>query len=119
MQTLIDKVKVAPATNIPAGDFKTLLVLLVNGATGASNYSGTAAEATTIKSGITVTQADNASGTGAVEINDEYIKVRTQAGTKNAFLEVVLADAYVSAITLPSGITAVTRLLVQPALSQV
>lgn len=119
MATLIEKVKVAPATNIPTVGFETLLVLLVNGASGAANYAGTAAEATALKAGITVNVADNSAGTNAAEINDEYVKVRTQAGTKNAFLEVVLGEAYVSTIVLPTDVTAVTRFLTHPSNSQV
>jgi len=119
METLIDKVKVAGATNIPTVGFKTLLVLLANGATGAADYDGTAAEAAALKAGITVTVADNAAATGAAEIAAEYIKVRTQADTKNAFLEIALGAEYVSAITLPAGIAAVARLLTQPSHSEV
>lgn len=119
MNTLIDKLKVAGATNVHTVGFKTLLILLVNGATGAANYEGTAAEAATLKSGITVNVADNASGTGAAKVAAEYVEVRTQAGTKNAFLEVVLSENYVSSITFPSGITAVSRFLTGPSNSEV
>jgi len=119
MTTLIQNLKVAPATNIPTVGFQTLLVLLVNGASGAADYTGTAAEAATLKTGITVNVANNVSGTNAVEIADEYVRVRTQAGSKNAFLEVVLGEAYVSTITLPTDVTAVARLLTHPAHSEV
>lgn len=119
MQTLIDKVKVAAATNIATVGFDTLLVLLANGASGAVNYTGTAAEAAALKAGITVNIADNASGTGAIEIAQEYVNVRTQAGTKNAFLEVVLGEAYIASITLPTDVTATVKLLTLPAHSQV
>lgn len=119
MQTLIDKLKVAGATNIATTGFGTLIVLLTNGATGAANYGGTAAEAAALKAGITVTTGASSTGVGAAEINAEYVKVRTQAGTKNAFLEVVLTEAYISAITFPSGVTAVARFLTNPAISQV
>lgn len=119
MATMIDKVKVASATNIATAGYKTLLILLTNAASGAENYKGTAAEAATLKDGTTVNVADNASGTNAVEIDAQYVIVRTQAGTKNAFLEVVLGEAYVSTIVLPSNITATARLLTQPAISEV
>lgn len=119
MNTLIDKLKVAGATNIATVGFKTLLILLVNAATGSTNYTGTAAEAAALKAAITVNIADNSSGTGAAEINAEYVEVRTQAGTKNAFLEVVLNENYVSSITFPSGVTAVARFLTSPSNSQV
>lgn len=118
METFIDKIKVAPAANIPTVDgFKTLLIVALNGATGASNYSGTAAEAATFKSGTTITSGASSTGVGATAIDDQYINVRTQAGSKYAFIEVVLADAYVSTITLPSNVSVVSRLLLQPAIS--
>lgn len=119
MATLIDKLKVADASNIATMGFETLLVLLANGASGAANYAGTAAEAAALKAGITVTTGSNATGVGAAAIDAEYIKVRTHAGTKNAFLEVVLTEAYISTITLPANITATARLLTNPANSQV
>lgn len=119
MQTLIDKVKVAESSNIATVGFKTLLILLTNGASGASDYSGTAAEAEAIKDDTTITAADNSSGTDAVAIDDEYIKIRTQADSKNAFIEVVLGDAYVSTITLPDDITATAIFLTQPSNSEV
>ena len=119
MATLIDKLKVADATNIATMGFETLVLLIANGASGAANYTGTAAEAATLKAGITVTTGASATGVGAAAIDAEYIKVRTQAGTKNAFVEVILTEAYVSAITLPANITAVARLLTNPANSQV
>ena len=119
MATLIDKLKVADATNIATIGFETLVLLIANGASGAANYTGTAAEAATLKAGITVTTGASSTGVGAAAIDAEYIKVRTQAGTKNAFVEVILTEAYVSAITLPANITAVARLLTNPANSQV
>lgn len=120
MTTMIDKLKILDSyTNIPTVGFQTLMAVLVNAASGAADYEGTSAEAAALLEGITVTVADNVSGTGAVEISSQYVKVRTEAGTKNAFLEVVLTDAYVTAITLPSDVTAVTAFLTSPAHSQV
>lgn len=119
MQTLIDKIKVTGTTNISTIGFKTLLVILKNNKTGAAAYTGTKAEAATLKAGITVNMADNASGTNAAAIDGEYIKVRTQAGTLNAVLEVVLTEAYVASMVLPTNITAIATTLTLPANSEV
>lgn len=119
MQTLIDKIKIAGATNIPTIGFKTLLVILRNNKTGAANYTGTAAEAATLKAGITVNMADNSAGTNAAAIDGEYIKVRTQAGTLNAILEVVLTEAYVASMVLPTDITAIATMLTLPSNSEI
>ena len=120
MQTLIDNLKVVGASNIATIGFNgTLLVLLTNGLSGADDYDGTAAEAAALKAGITVTTGSSSTGVSATAVDSEYIKVRTQADTKNALLEVVLTEAYISAITLPSDITATARFLTNPSNSQV
>ena len=119
MATMIDKVKVASATNIPTAGYKTLLIVALNAASGADDYEGTAAEAAAFKEDVTITVGDSSTGDGATEIDEQYVIVRTQADSKYAFIEVVLADAYVSTITLPDDVTTVARLLTQPAISEV
>ena len=122
METLIDKVKLIGAnTNIPTVGFKTLLVVLKNGAAAAtsSDYAGTISEAATLKAGITVKMSDSSDGSNPVDLDDQYYNVRTQAGTDYAILEIILTQAYVASITLPSDITISTGLLTLPANSQV
>lgn len=122
MQTLIDKVKLLKAnTNIPTVGFKTLLVILKNGAAAAatSDYAGTAEEAATLKAGITINMSDNSDGSNPVALDDQYYNVRTQAGTDNAFLEIILTQAYIATITLPSDITILAGLMTLPSNSQV
>lgn len=120
MNTVIDKLKlVTAAANIPTVGFKTLLCVLTNGAAAAQNYTGTKAEADTLLAGITVNMSATSDGANAVALDKQYIKVRTQAGTVNAFLEIVLTDAYVASITLPQDITATTKLLTLPSNSEV
>lgn len=120
MQTLIDKLKKAPAaTNIATVGFKTLVCVLANGTAEASNYTGTKAEADTILAGTTVKMSAASDGSNPHNLDNQYVKVRTQAGTKNAFLEIVLTDAYVASITLPTGLTRVVDLLTLPSNSEV
>lgn len=120
MNTVIDKVKlVTAAANIPTVGFKTLLCVLNNGATAAQNYTGTKAEADALLAGITVKMSATSDGANAVALDEQYVKVRTQAGTKNAFLEIVLTDAFIATIALPTDITIATRLLTLPSNSEV
>lgn len=120
MYTLIDKLKKAPAaTNIPTVGFQTLLCVLNNGADGAVNYAGTKAEADALLAGITVNMSAASDGSNPVALDKQYINVRTQAGTKNAFLEIVLTEAYVASIVLPANITRVIDLLTLPSNSEV
>lgn len=119
MATMIDKVKIAGSANIATAGYKTLLILALNAASGADDYEGTAAEAATFKEDVTITVGESSTGVGATEIDAQYVKVRTQADSKYAFIEVVLADAYVSTITLPADVTVVGNVLTQPDISEV
>ena len=114
MYTLIDKVRVAPSSNIPTAGFQTLLLAV----TGTAAFTGTQAEADAIKAGITATVSDNAAGTGAVSLNKEYITARVQGGSTNAFVEIVLTKPYLNAVTLGTGLTKGIGLLTLAAVSE-
>lgn len=119
MNTLIDKLQpTALSSNIPTVGYQTLFCLLANGAEGASNYTGTKAEADTLIAGMTIKVADNTSDSGA-DIDAQYVKARTIAGTKNAILEIVLTKAYVKTLSLGSGISATAKFYTLPSNSQV
>lgn len=120
MYTLIDKLrKTVAEENIPTVGFQTLLCVLNNGAAGADNYVGTKAEAEAIMADITVNMSANADGSNPVTLDKQYINVRTQAGTTNAFLEIVLTEAYVASIALPADVTRVIDFLTLPSNSEV
>lgn len=119
MQTLIDKVQVANTENIETVGFETLLVVIANGTSGAANYDGTKEEADKLKNQIIVNLKDNVADQATSNLDDQYMKVRTIAGTKNAILEAVLTKAIVASITLPENHTSVVNLLTLPANSQV
>lgn len=119
MQTLIDKVQVANTENIETVGFETLLVVIANGTSGAANYDGTKEEADKLKNQIIVNLKDNVADQATSNLADQYMKVRTIAGTKNAILEAVLTKAIVASITLPENHTSVVNLLTLPANSQV
>lgn len=116
MQNLIGHVEVATAAaNIDTTGYRTLLCILE----GPANYQGTEAEAQALISGTTVTLADNVAGTGAYNIDKEqYLLARTVAGTKTAYLEIIFADKFVTAITLPQNVTSKVNLLTFPANSK-
>lgn len=119
MQTLIDKVQVANTENIETVGFETLLVVIANGTSGAANYDGTKEEADKLKNQIIVNLKDNVADQATSNLADQYMKVRTIAGTKNAILEAVLTKAIVASVTLPENHTSVVNLLTLPANSQV
>lgn len=114
MQTLIDKIKLAGTTNIETAGFKTLLVVINNGTSSAPNYTGSKAEADTLKAQITVNMKDKTTD-NAVALDGQYINVRTIAGTTKAIMEVVLTKALVASIALPSNYTSVINMLALPA----
>lgn len=114
MYTIIDKLQETALTaNIPTVGYQTLFVLVNNGASGASNYTGTKAEADALVAGMTIKVADNTSDTG-VDLEAQYVKARTIAGTKHAIVEIVLTKAFVKTLTLGTDITAVAKFLTLP-----
>lgn len=114
MQTLIDKIKLAGTENIETAGFKTLLVVINNGAGEAANYTGSKAEADALKAQITVNMK-NKTTDDAVALDSQYIKVRTIAGTTKAIMEAVLTKALVASIALPANHTSVINMLTLPA----
>ena len=117
--TLIDKLeKAAAATNIATVGYQTLFSVLANGKSGAGNYAGTKAEADAIVDGTTVNVSENSDGSNPVALDKQYIKARTQAGTKTAYLEIVLTKPYIASITLPTGLTRTVDLLTLPSNSK-
>lgn len=116
MYTLIDKIQeTALTSNIPTVGYQTLLCLV---ATTGSDYTGTKAEADALVAGMTIKVADNTSDAG-VDLDKQYVKARTLAGTKHAFVEIVLTKAYVKTLTLGTGISAVAKLYTLPSNSAV
>jgi hypothetical protein len=95
------------------------LIVLVNGESGTADFQGTAEEAAYIKEHLTINLADNAEGAGAAAIDDQYVKVRTQAGTKYAVAEAVLTDAYISGVVPPGGLVPQAMFLTLPSHSEV
>lgn len=117
--TLIDKLeKAATATNIATVGYQTLFSVLANGASEAGSYAGTKAEADAIVDGTTVNVSENVDGSSPVELDKQYIKARTQAGAKVAYLEIVLTKPYIASITLPTGLTRTVDLLTLPSNSK-
>lgn len=117
--TLIDKLEKAAATNIATVGYQTLFsVLAKNGASDAANYTGTKAEADAIVDGTTVKVSENSDDPNPVALDKQYIKARTQAGTKTAYLEIVLTKPYIVSITLPSDLTSTVDLLTLPSNSK-
>ena len=99
--TLIDKLeKAAAATNIATVGYQTLFSVLANGGSGTVNVS------------------ENSDGSNPVALDKQYIKARTQAGTKVAYLEIVLTKPYIASITLPTGLTRTVDLLTLPSNSK-
>lgn len=118
--SLIDKIQPASAsTNIATVGYQTLLCVLKNGASAAPKYTGTKAEADILLAGTTVKVSDNADGSSPVDLDAQYIKARTIAGTVNAVLEIVLTKATVASITLPDNVTRTIDLLTLPSNSKV
>lgn len=120
MQTLIDKIKILSAdTNIPTVGYKTMLVVLENANEGAENFTGTKAEVDALKDQITVNMSDNADGADPVELDKQYIQVRTEAGSIHALLEIVLTKAYVASLVIPDGYETLSEMLTLPSNSEV
>lgn len=115
--TLIDKLEKAAAatTDIATVGYQTLFSVLTNEASDATDYTGTKAEADAIVGGTTVNVSD---GSNPVALDKQYIKARTQAGTKTAYLEIVLTKPYIASITLPAGLTRTVDLLTLPSNSK-
>lgn len=110
MQTLIDKLQITDATNIKTTGYDTLLMIT----TGSTDYTGTKEEAEELKNKIIISMKDKVSDQATTNLGDQYINVRTVAGTKNAFIEAVLTKSIVASVTLPEGITATVNLLTLP-----
>lgn len=119
MYTLIENLQpVAATSNIPSVGYQTLLCLVANGASGASNYEGTKAEADALKAGLTIKVAD-ATGEDGIDLDGQYVKARTIAGTKNAMVEIILTKAYVKTLTFGTDISATAKFLTLPSNSLV
>lgn len=115
--TLIDKLEKAAAANIATVGYQTLFSVLANGSSE-KNYAGTKAEADAIVSGTTVNVSENSDDSNPVALDKQYIKARTQAGTKTAYLEIVLTKPYIVSIALPDGLTRTVDLLTLPSNSK-
>lgn len=116
--TLIDKLeKAAAVTNIATVGYQTLFSVLAR-ASDAADYTGTKAEADAIVDGTTVKVSENSNDSNPVVLDKQYIKARTQAGTKTAYLEIVLTKPYVASIALPGGLTRTVDLLTLPSNSK-
>lgn len=117
--TLIDKLeKAAATTNIATVGYQTLFSVLANGKSDDRNYAGTKAEADAIVDGTTVKVSENSDGSNPVALDKQYIKARTQAGTKVAYLEIVLTKPYIVDITPPEDLTRTVDLLTLPSNSK-
>lgn len=115
--TLIDKLeKAVNTTDIATVGYQTLFSVLANGGSDAKNYAGTKAEADAIVNGTTVKVSDG--GSNPVVLDKQYIKARTQAGTKVAYLEIVLTKPYIATIELPQNLTRTVDLLTLPSNSK-
>lgn len=120
MQTLIDKIKILSAdTNIPTVGYKTMLVVLENGNSGAANFTGTKAEVEALLAQITVNMSDNADGSNPVALDKQYVNLRTEAGSTHALLEIVLTKAYVASLVVPAGYETLAEMLTLPSNSEV
>ena len=62
--------------------------------------------------------SENSDGSNPVALDKQYIKARTQAGTKVAYLEIVLTKPYIASITLPADLTRTVDLLTLPSNSK-
>lgn len=114
MYSLIDNVEPTALTaNIPTVGYNSLFLVVANGAEGASNYTGTKAEAEALVEGMTIVVADNTADAGEV-IDPQYVTARTIAGTKTALVEIILTKAYVKTLTLGEDITATAKLYTTP-----
>lgn len=116
--TLIDKLEKAAETNIATVGYQTLFSVLANKNSEAENYAGTKAEADAIVDGTTVKVSENSDGLNPVALDKQYIKARTQAGTKVAYLEIVLTKPCIASIELPTGLTRTVDLLTLPSNSK-
>lgn len=117
--TLIDKLeKAAVGANIATVGYQTLFSVLANEESGAKDYAGTKAEADVIVSGTTVKVSESSDDSNPVTLDKQYIKARTQAGTKVAYLEIVLTKPYIVSITPPSNLTRTVDLLTLPSNSK-
>lgn len=117
--TLIDKLeKATAATNIATVGYQTLFSVLANEASDAVDYTGTKAEADTIVDGTTVKVSESPDGSNPVALDKQYIKARTQAGTKVAYLEIVLTKPCIVSITPPTDLTRTVDLLTLPSNSK-
>lgn len=111
MYNLIDKIQETTLTaNIPTVGYQNLLCLI---ATTGSNFEGTKAEADAIKAGLTVKIAENTEDAGE-DISLQYVKVRTMAGTKHAFVEISLNGAYIKTLTFGENLSAIAKFLTFP-----
>lgn len=113
----LEKLEEATTANIATVGYQTLFSVLTNEA-AKTNYAGTKAEADVIVGGTTVKVSENSGDLNPVALDKQYIKARTQAGTKTAYLEIVLTKPYIISITLPEGFTRTVDLLTLPSNSK-
>lgn len=117
--TLIDKLEMAAdTTNIATVGYQTLFSVLANEESSAEDYAGTKAEADVIVSETTVKVSEDSNGSNPVALDKQYIKARTKAGTKTAYLEIVLTKPYIVSITLPTALKRTVDLLTLPSNSK-
>lgn len=116
--TLIDKLEKAATSNIATVGYQTLFSVLAHEVGEGEEYAGTKAEADAIVAGTTVKVSENSGGSNSVALDKQYIKARTQAGTKVAYLEIVLTKPYIASIVLPSKLTRTVDLLTLPSNSK-
>lgn len=115
---LIDKLQpVAEISNVATVGYQTLLAVFTNGASGASNYQGTKAEADAIKDALVIKLAETTTDTG-YDADEQYVSVRTIAGTKKFIVELSLSDVLVKSMTLTDA-TLASAFLTLPSQSEV
>lgn len=115
---LIDKLKpISAISNVATVGYQTLLAIFTNTTTGASNYTGSKAEADAIKTALTIKLNAGTEGDG-YDADKQYLSVRTIAGTKLFIAELSLSDAYVKSMT-KSGASLVNAFLTLPSNDEV
>ena len=116
---LIDKLKpISAISNVATVGYQTLLAIFTNTTTGASNYTGSKAEADAIKDDLAIKLSANSDGSNDYDADKQYLSVRTVAGTKLFIAELSLSDAYVKSMT-KSGASLVNALLTLPSNDEV
>lgn len=115
---LIDKLQpISAISNVATVGYQTLFAVFTNGASGASNYEGTKAEADAIKDALVIKLAETTSDSG-YDADKQYLSVRTIAGTKLFIAELSLSDVLVKSMTLTDA-TLASAFLTLPSQSEV